>query len=77
MFKLVDVRWQEEGVTLNIKEVEVAGEQVFHVVFNDNRKPLTITRMTSFGRPLWTSIPAGRKETEDIGAIIEAHFKGE
>ncbi len=75
LFSLERFVWQKEGVTLKIRELEVGSETVFHIIFSDDRKPLVLTRMKSFAGSLWTSIPQGRKEAEDIGKIIEDHFK--
>ncbi|MNU14568.1 hypothetical protein D3C71_26810 [compost metagenome] len=75
LFSLENFEWHQEGVTLRIRETEVGEQRVFHVVFSDQRKPLVLTQMKSFAGTMWTSIPAGRKETNDVGAIIEAHFK--
>jgi len=78
LFNLENFEWVQEGIRVHIRETEIGGERVFHVVFSDKRKPLIVTRMKGFEGKRWTSIPQGRQqEAEAIGKIIEEHFRGE
>jgi len=65
------------GSKAKVTEAEIKEARVFHIVFLDSRKPLTIT--VSEDRKevkFWTSIPQGRqKEAEEIGRLIAAYIR--
>jgi len=65
-----------DGIVLSVYEHTVGTSQVFHIIFSDNRTPLSITRaLTRIGKT-WVSLPQGRqKEAEEIGGLIVEHFK--
>ena len=65
-----------DGIALSVYEHMIGTTQVFHVIFSDNRTPLSITRaLTRIGKT-WVSLPQGRqKEAEEIGGLIVQHFK--
>lgn len=66
-----------DGGSVKVSEHELSGKRVFHVHFNDSRKPLVIT--VGFGlrdQKFWTSIPQGRQaEAEQIGKLIAGHIR--
>jgi hypothetical protein len=65
------------GTRAKVTEAEIKEVRVFHIVFFDTQKPLTIT--VSEDRKevkFWTSIPQGRqKEAEDIGKLIATFIR--
>jgi len=65
------------GSILRVSEHQVGKNQVFRILFPDQRKPLVINLAKGYeGDKFWTSIPEGRQqEAEDIGAIVEQHLK--
>jgi len=61
-----------DGIVLSVYEHTVGTSQVFHIIFSDNRTPLSLTRIGK----TWVSLPQGRqKEAEEIGGLIVEHFK--
>ena len=65
-----------EGILIMIQELSVGATNVFRVTFADNRNPLVVTRITSAGVKVWTSVPQGRdREAKIIGELISEHFK--
>jgi hypothetical protein len=66
-----------EGKSAMVTEAEIKEMRVFHILFSDKRKPLTITvgqdrKEVKF----WTSIPQGRQtEAEQIGKLIGSHIR--
>ena len=66
-----------DGTSLIVTEHELGDNQIYRVVFPDQRKPLVITQaMIGSKRAFWTSIPQGRQqEAEMIGELILNHFK--
>ena len=67
------------GTSVQVTEHSVGEQQVFRVAFERPLQPLVITHAEDrFQRMFWTSIPQGRqKEAEEIGRLIEHHFKRE
>ena len=74
---------EQENFTLNIKDVilnicqlYISNQVIFHVVFPDGKPPLVLTRATTHEQQrFWTSIPQGRqKEAEEIGTLIAEHI---
>ena len=67
-----------KGGRIKVQRHAISGyTSVFRIGFSDGRPPLVITRATGedIGRH-WTSIPEGRfNEAQEVGAIIEAHYK--
>ena len=65
------------GGISKVTEAEIRNRRIFHILFPENKKPLTITvgqdnRETKF----WTSIPEGRQEeAEEIGRLIAAYIR--
>lgn len=66
-----------DGDLVKISEHELAGKRVFHVHFNDSRKPLVITvGLGVRDQKFWTSIPQGRQaEAEQIGKLIAEYIR--
>ena len=66
-----------KGVKLKVQSFLLNGQQIYRVVFPDNRKPLVIARpLNANATRFWTSIPEGRqKEAEEIGTLIAAHLQ--
>ncbi|MNH45331.1 hypothetical protein D3C79_1077380 [compost metagenome] len=59
-----------------VSEHTVNDQQIFRLMFSDDRLPLVITRISSVSGNLWTSIPQGRqKEAELFGKEISKHLK--
>ncbi|WP_316819122.1 hypothetical protein [Pedobacter nyackensis] len=70
-----DLEW--EGNSIKVSEHELAGKRIFHIHFNDDKKPLVITVGLGLGdQKFWTSIPQGRQsEAEQIGKLIAAYIR--
>lgn len=64
------------GCKVKIKEHTVDEAQVFHVLFEDGRKPLIVSKVSTATGKMWMSIPQGRqKEALLIGEKIKEYFK--
>jgi len=67
---------QVGGVKIAVIEHTVKEQQVYRLVFDDNRAPLVITSAKTWNGEVWTSIPQGRqKEAELFGKEIGKHLK--
>jgi len=67
---------QVEGVKIAVIEHTLKEQQVYRLVFDDDRAPLVITVAKTWNGELWTSIPQGRqKEAELFGKEISKHLK--
>lgn len=67
---------QVEGLKIAVIEHTLKEQQVFRLVFEDNRPPLVITSAKTWNGTVWTSIPQGRqKEAELFGKEISKHLK--
>ncbi|HLG40129.1 MAG TPA: hypothetical protein VI461_10690 [Chitinophagaceae bacterium] len=66
-----------EGFKIRVQRHNVANTFVYHVVFQDKRPPLAITRATNANAARWwTSIPEGRQpEAEQIGPLIAEYIQ--
>nr|WP_067060004.1 hypothetical protein [Mucilaginibacter sp. L294] len=65
-----------EGQTVKVSEHYINELRVFHILFPDKKKPLTITVMESLGKKCWTSIPQGRQEeAEKVGREIALYYR--
>lgn len=65
-----------QGLELNVTSHIINNNEVFRIVFSDNRPPLIINEALAGGRLFWTSIPQGRqKEAEFFGKLIEVKLK--
>lgn len=65
-----------QGLILTVTSHIINGDEIFRIVFSDNRPPLIITEAIAGSKPFWTSVPQGRqKEAEFFGAQIAEHFK--
>lgn len=66
-----------EGNWVRVSEHELEGKRVFHVTFNDARKPLVLTVGVDFrGDKFWTAIPPLRNvEANKIGKLIAVHIR--
>jgi hypothetical protein len=65
-------------VIIQVSEHEVKEMRIFHVVFPDRRKPLSITVAERRGtdEKFWTSVPEGRQEeAEKFGKLIAAYIR--
>ena len=65
------------GSWIKVSEHELQGKRVFHVTFNDGRKPLVLSVGIDFrGDKFWTAIPPGRSdEVNQIGKLIADHIR--
>ena len=65
------------GSSIKVSEHELAGKRVFHVHFDDTKKPLVITVGLGLrDQKFWTSIPQGRQEeAERIGKLIAEYIR--
>lgn len=66
-----------KNLKLRVQRHTIAGNFVYHIIFQDKRPPLVITRASAEnGGKWWTSIPEGRqREADEIGPLIENHIK--
>lgn len=65
-----------QGLVLTVTSHIINGDEIFRVVFSDNRPPLVVIEATAGSRPFWTSVPQGRqKEAEFFGARIAEYLK--
>jgi len=65
-----------QGLVLKVTSHIINGDEIFRIVFSDNRPPLIVIEAIAGSRPFWTSVPQGRqKEAEFFGARIADHFK--
>lgn len=52
-----------EGRWIKVSEHELEGKRVFHVLFNDGRKPLTLSvGINQRNEKFWTAVPPGRNQ---------------
>ena len=67
-----------DGSWVGVSEHELEGKRVFHVKFNDGRKPLILSVGIDFrGDKFWTAIPPGRNdEVKQIGKLIAEYIRG-
>jgi hypothetical protein len=65
------------NLVMKVSEHRINNTAVFHVVFNDNRKPLNVTIATnSDGEKFWTSTPEGRQtEAERVGKLVGSYIR--
>ncbi|MNL06575.1 hypothetical protein D3C87_1272150 [compost metagenome] len=76
LFESENIEILIEGVKIVVSEHTVNDQQIFRLMFSDDRLPLVITRISSVSGNLWTSIPQGRqKEAELFGKEISKHLK--
>ena len=66
-----------QGIKIKVQRHSVANSFVYHIIFQDNRPPLVLTRaINANAARWWTSIPEGRqKEAEEIGPLIAEFIK--
>jgi hypothetical protein len=65
-----------QGLELAVTSHIINNNEVFRIVFSDNRPPLVVIEATALGRPFWTSIPEGRqREAEFFGRLIGEKLK--
>jgi hypothetical protein len=66
-----------EGSAIKVSEHELEGKRVFHVNFDDGRKPLALSVGVDFrGDKFWTAIPPGRNdEVAKIGKLIADYVR--
>jgi len=66
-----------QGQSLTVSEHYIGEERIFRVLFQDKRKPLTLTvALNSQKQKFWTSVPQGRQgEAETIGPLIAWYYK--
>jgi hypothetical protein len=66
-----------EGKKIRVQRHNVANTFVYHIVFEDKRPPLVITRASNANAVRWwTSIPEGRlPEAEQIGPLIAEYIQ--
>jgi len=63
---------------IKVSEHDVKEMRIFHLVFPDRRKPLSITVAERRGtnEKFWTSVPEGRQEeAEKFGKLIAAYIR--
>lgn len=66
---------QVDGLKVVVIEHTLKDQQIFRLVFDDNRAPLVITSAKTWAGDVWTSIPQGRqKEAEQFGKEISKHL---
>jgi hypothetical protein len=64
-----------EGFLLTVTAHIVNNDEVFRIVFSDERPPLVVFEALS-AKPFWTSIPQGRQqEAAFFGAKIADYLK--
>ncbi len=65
------------NTVMKVSEHRINNTAVFHIVFNDKRKPLNVTIATnSDGMKFWTSTPEGRQtEAEQIGKLVGDYIR--
>ena len=64
------------GLKVVVNEHTVRDQQIFRLVFDDNRAPLVITSAKTWAGEVWTSVPQGRQiEAELFGREISEHLK--
>ena len=65
------------GDTAHVTDQTIKSSRVFHLIFNNGRKPLNITIATgSDDVKFWTSIPEGRQEEAEVaGRAIAAYIR--
>lgn len=67
-----------EGLKIAVVEHTLKEQQVYRLVFDDNRSPLVITSAKTWNGEVWTSIPQGRQsEAELFGKEISKHLKNQ
>lgn len=66
-----------QGKPVKVAEHEIKDKRVFHIDFNDWKKPLVIAvGLNRFEEKFWTSIPEGRQqEAEEVGKLIAIHIR--
>lgn len=66
-----------QNTRIRVQRHTLQGTFVYHIVFEDKRPPLVITRATDFNASKWwTSIPEGRQpEAEQIGPLITEYIQ--
>jgi hypothetical protein len=65
-----------QGLVLKVTSHIIKGDEIFRIVFSDNRPHLIVTEAIAGSQPFWTSVPQGRqKEAEFFGARIAEHCK--
>jgi len=65
-----------QDLVLTVTSHIVNNDEIFRIVFSDNRPPLIVTEAIAGSQPFWTSVPQGRqKEAEFFGARIAEHLK--
>lgn len=63
------------GIHLEISEHSILGQQVYHICFSDQRKPLSITKNRTVHGEIWASLPNGRQnEAEEFGIAITEYL---
>lgn len=65
------------NIRIRVQRHSLQGTFVYHIVFEDKRPPLVITRaLTENEVKWWTSIPEGRQpEAEEIGPLIAEYIQ--
>ena len=69
---------QNNGVTAKVSEHSINGERVFHLIFSDERKPLSLVvgQKQRTNEKFWTSLPQGRQEeAEAFGKLIAIYIR--
>lgn len=67
---------EADDVKIIVTEHTVRDQQVYRLVFSDNRLPLVITRASTWQGKMWTSVPQGRQnEADKFGIILSNHLK--
>ncbi|WP_398456049.1 hypothetical protein AB3466_11130 [Sphingobacterium thalpophilum] len=76
LFNYPQFKIEIRDVVVTITEHTVKDQQVFRLVFSDDRAPLILSRAKTWNGEIWTSIPQGRqKEAEEFGREICKHLK--
>ncbi|WP_433903222.1 hypothetical protein [Sphingobacterium puteale] len=66
---------EADGVKIMVSEHTVQDQQVYRLIFDDERAALVITRAATWQGNLWTSLPQGRqKEAEFFGQIVSGYL---
>ncbi|MDR3007444.1 MAG: hypothetical protein LBV59_05885 [Sphingobacterium sp.] len=66
---------EADGVKIIVPEHTVQDQQIYRLIFHDKRSPLVITRASTWGGDLWTSVPQGRQEeAEKFGKLVSEYL---
>lgn len=69
---------EHQGLKIKVVEHNVQDQQVYRLIFSDQRAPLVITQLSTWEGEKWTSVPQGRQnEAELYGKVIRDYLEQE